>query len=223
MGYCLHIDTSGELGAVLLNRDGRLIASCSNTETRNHVASINTVIQSVLDSGGVSFHQLEKVVVCAGPGSYTGLRIGLAVAKGICYATNLPLVLHNKLFIIARQTWSRYQNTGYQLFGVSLLARPQEYFTAWYDVEFNPIVEPTHLSERELFAFLNNQNNLYWASDSIPTTLEGLQQPPNRIVPDLTIDPDFWCKMAFEPLNCNNNVKISIAEPFYLKQVYTHN
>src|ERR1035437_1453422 len=101
MQYLLHIDTSTDTGVVALNCDGVILAYKVNEEARNHASTINIMIEKLLAGVKISLSDLDGIVVCAGPGSYTGLRIGLATAKGLCYALNVPLILDNKLTLLA--------------------------------------------------------------------------------------------------------------------------
>src|ERR1019366_2430074 len=105
MHYLLHIDTSTDTGAVAIGGDGNLLAYRANTETRNHATTINNMINDVLAEVKISLEDLSCIVVCAGPGSYTGLRIGLATAKGLCYALDKPLMLDNRLTLLAYQAY----------------------------------------------------------------------------------------------------------------------
>src|SRR5882672_2766392 len=101
MEYLLHIDTSTDTGLLAIGCDGQLLAHSMIEESRNHAGTINNMINSLLADAHISFRQLSAVAVCAGPGSYPGLRIGLATAKVLCYALEKPLILDNKLTVLA--------------------------------------------------------------------------------------------------------------------------
>ena len=92
MKYILHIDTSTDIGTIALSGDGRILSYLRTTETRNHAGVINNMIERVISDMKITLEQLSAISVCAGPGSYTGLRIGVATAKGLCYALNKPLI-----------------------------------------------------------------------------------------------------------------------------------
>jgi tRNA threonylcarbamoyladenosine biosynthesis protein TsaB len=222
MGYYLHIDTSTDQGIVLLGKDGQLVNVRANTVTRNHAATINLMIDEVLAEARARIMDLEKVVVCAGPGSYTGLRIGMATAKGLCYALDIPLILHSRLLLLAMQAW-RNTSGRFQYYACLLLAREKEYFLALYDSQFEIVIDAEHCNESRLAELLSKYNNICLVTDVGEIYQDLVQNGVFLIVSDLIIDTNFWTKMAIEALDCNNNVKISIAEPFYLKQVYTHN
>lgn len=222
MSYLLHIDTSGDTGSVSLGADGTLVSTRTNTEARNHASAINLMIDEVMKEAQVTMSQLSAIVVCAGPGSYTGLRIGLATAKGFCYALDIPLILDNKLTLLAHQNWIDKKETFSQYITV-LKARENEFFTASYDSDFIVVEEPKHVIADNLSVFFKNENSSYIITDCLST--EMIVNYTNTFVvdSDTNIDINKWLFYSYEKYNCNNIVNLSTAEPFYLKQVYTHN
>lgn len=220
MHYLLHIDTSTDTGTIAIAGDGLVLSVRTNTESRNHAATINIMIEEVLTEAGISMQVLSAIVVCAGPGSYTGLRIGLATAKGICYALNLPLLLNNRLTLLSYQASKKAPET-YTNYIALLLAREKEYFIAAYDNDFNCTIEPQHITEDQLTDIINTTHRTLLITDVINNNIL-------LNVPDLTIDTATkldlipWAYYAFSEFKCNNIVNLSTAEPFYLKQAYTH-
>ncbi len=98
MGTVLAIETTTRLCSVALGRDGRLLAQREEDNERNaHAELVNVFVQAVMDEAGCRFADIDAVAVGLGPGSYTGSRIGLSVAKGICFALDKPLIGLNTL------------------------------------------------------------------------------------------------------------------------------
>jgi tRNA threonylcarbamoyladenosine biosynthesis protein TsaB len=97
----LLIDSSGETGTVGLSQNGELLFSEENKIAREHAAWLHSAIGRVLAEAGKTVRDLEAVAVVAGPGSYTGLRVGMAAAKGFCYALKIPLITQNTLRVMA--------------------------------------------------------------------------------------------------------------------------
>ncbi len=221
MIYLLLIDTSADTGAVAISADGLLIAARTTEVARNHAAAINLLIEGALADAGIAMSQLSGVAVCAGPGSYTGLRIGMATAKGICYALDLPLILHNKLTILARQTY-RANRGGYGAYGAVLTAREHEYFAAIYDADFNALNEPGHFSEDELTKIIGVVEKIHITADAAAQIF--IQPKVNNIevITDIEINFMQWSEYAYSDFKCNSIVNLHTSEPFYLKQVYTH-
>lgn len=220
MSYLLHIDTSGDIGTVALSRDGDLAAITTNNEARNHAAAINVMIDEVISSAGIVFRDISAVVVCAGPGSYTGLRIGLSSAKGICYALGIPLILDNKLTLLAFQAHKNH--IGFDRYITVLKARENEFFIASYDGLFQEVHEPKHITRSDLGSYFHSENKIYIITDCL--SAEDITSHANifTIDTETSINIKEWLSFSLEEYKCNNNVNLSTAEPFYLKQVYTH-
>jgi tRNA threonylcarbamoyladenosine biosynthesis protein TsaB len=92
MATILHIETATQACSVALSRDGVILAGRESMERNIHSSVVTIFIEEVLKSAGLSFTSLDAVAVSKGPGSYTGLRIGVSTAKGICYALDRPLI-----------------------------------------------------------------------------------------------------------------------------------
>lgn len=102
MKYILHIETSTKVCSVALSCDGELKAlKESNDDAYAHGEKLTLYIQDVLAETGVSPKELAAISVTSGPGSYTGLRIGASVAKGLCYALSIPLIAIDSLLNLA--------------------------------------------------------------------------------------------------------------------------
>lgn len=221
MAYILHIDTSGDIGLTALAKDGEVLGIIENADTRNHAAVLNLNIEAMLEQHNLKLKDLDAIAVCGGPGSYTGLRIGLATAKGFCYALDKPLMMHNKLLLLAAKY--AYNNNGIEYFVSMLQARDKEYFAAVYDKELKTVKEPQHLTDDDLSDF----------ATSFPTSfiITGFQ---NEAIKDafsdmsnlnsnsINVDIYSWAKYAFAQNKNEDYVTLSSCEPFYLKQVYTH-
>lgn len=219
MHYLLHIDTSTDTGAVAIGGDGTLLAYRKNTETRNHAATINILINEALTDAHISMQQLNGVVVCAGPGSYTGLRIGMATAKGLCYALNIPLLLDDRLTLLAHDA---HKNFGEASQIISLLfAREKEYFIGVYSKDLVALVQPRHIIHEELNSLVD-KNASSLLITNVPDIVNELAISELRIIHDIQINFGLWVTYAAENYKCNRIVNLAIAEPFYLKQVFTH-
>ena len=217
MAYLLHIDTSTDTGTVAINSDGIIIAFRSHEALRNHAATLNMEIESLMKESEISLINLSGIVVCAGPGSYTGLRIGLA--KGLCYALDIPLIMDNRLTLLAWQSYREYGDE-YQQFISLIVARPKEYFIAIYDSKFNCTLNPQHITEDQLDNIPMSGMKGYMVSDGGDEIIAG--RPLMVVSRDLKIALDPWADYAYNRFKCHDIEILSTSEPFYLKQVYTH-
>ena len=221
MKYLLHLDTSGENAIVAVAGDGKLICFAQNEERRNHAAALNLMIDEMLAKAGISFTDLAAVVVCAGPGSYTGLRIGMATAKGLCFGLDIPLIADNKLTLLAWQAYSRHSEK-YGWYIPILTAREKEFFTSVFDHDFNNVEPASHIVENQLNAILSGKEKIFIISSSFPAEMAEKYAENIYVVPEEPIDLHSWVFYSFDEYSCNKTVNLSTSEPFYLKQVYTH-
>ncbi|MBP9186498.1 MAG: tRNA (adenosine(37)-N6)-threonylcarbamoyltransferase complex dimerization subunit type 1 TsaB, partial [Bacteroidia bacterium] len=95
MVFILCIDTATEICSVALFKDNNLIAINEITEGNKHASELTTLINKTINDGGVTLQQLSAICVSKGPGSYTGLRVGVSTAKGVCFGLNIPLIAIN--------------------------------------------------------------------------------------------------------------------------------
>lgn len=220
MDYLLHIDTSAAPGIVALTGDGNLLAYRTILDARDQASVINTLIHETADEAGLKLANLSAIVVCAGPGSYTGLRIGMATAKALCYVLDKPLLLDNKLTLLAYQLfYSNYKQ--YDVFMALLKARDKEYFITTHDENFNCIIQPKHVFEDELKDIFTDTKKVLITTDVSTENINMLMANEIEITADVNINIQLWSKYAYEGFKCNRIVNLSTAEPFYLKQAYT--
>jgi len=90
--HILHIETATQVCSVALSVNGTISQIRESREKNSHSATITVFIEEVMSSAGIPFTALDAIAVSMGPGSYTGLRIGVSTAKGICYALDKPLI-----------------------------------------------------------------------------------------------------------------------------------
>ncbi len=220
MAYILHIDTSSDTGLIAVSSNGTLVSSIVNEETRNHAANINHDIDKALAQARITFDNIDAIAVCAGPGSYTGLRIGLSTAKGICYTKGMPLMMHNRLTLMA---YSIKMNSVTKSNLVAILpAREKEYYIAIYANNFEEKLPPQHILEENLLSNLNNINDISLIG-SLSTEIESkIKAKVNITFPDINIDIESWSAYAHQQYECNEFVNLGNSEPQYLKKVYTH-
>jgi tRNA threonylcarbamoyladenosine biosynthesis protein TsaB len=145
MALLLHIDTATEHASICLSNNGQIISYAENTDPKNHGSFLQPAIQQVFQSTIYQLLDIDAISVSNGPGSYTGLRVGLASAKGLCFALNKPLIALNTLQIMAQAAIKHVQKTesaDNYLFCPLIDARRMEVFTAIYDAQSNIILQP---------------------------------------------------------------------------------
>lgn len=221
--HILHIDTSGEQAVVALASDGILRAMRISEVAKNHASVINRLVEEILGESGVHMSDLSAISVIGGPGSYTGLRIGLSTAKGYCYVCDIPLILHNKLDILALQTRKAHP-AGFDYYGAILPARQSEYYFVLHDKTGACLTPPTHIFEDKLQDMLRKKGGEILIGGIYNKAIQNIGGIDNvQLVDNESIDVNTWTEEAQKAYDCNEFVNLSTCEPYYLKQVYTHN
>ena len=146
MAVILNIDTSTEVCSVALSAEGTVLCHREEFEQRNHATLLSSFIKDCLDRLRELELNLDAVAVSMGPGSYTGLRIGLSEAKGLAYAMGLPLIGVDTLRLLAVAVmFSTGDYPEGALYAPMIDARRMEVFTAVYDQALTPLMQPAPL------------------------------------------------------------------------------
>ena len=101
MALILNIDTAIDTASICLAKDGEVLSIAKNVRQKDHTAWLHIAIKEIFEKNDLEISLVDAVAITSGPGSYTGLRIGMATAKGICYAMNKPLITLNTLLAMA--------------------------------------------------------------------------------------------------------------------------
>ncbi len=152
MPLILAIETATKLCSVALARDGVLL-SLHELESDQHIHAekVNVFIEAVMKDAGLSLQDLDAVAVGIGPGSYTGLRIGLSAAKGLCYALDVPIIGLPTLGTMVRAAVAQYPGMGGTLWPM-IDARRMEVFTQPFDATAQPMADVAPLILEEGWA-----------------------------------------------------------------------
>ncbi|HRP56932.1 tRNA (adenosine(37)-N6)-threonylcarbamoyltransferase complex dimerization subunit type 1 TsaB [Agriterribacter sp.] len=140
MAMLLHIDTALEKSFVGLACDGLLLMELSNTVQHDHAAFVQPAIRQIMDKCGVSMNDIDAVGVTIGPGSYTGLRVGMASAKGICYALSKPLVAITTTEAMTAAAIEAFP--GFDAYCPMIDARRDEVYAALYEPTMKVVLPP---------------------------------------------------------------------------------
>lgn len=219
MSYILQIDTSGENGTLVLSSEGKILSHKIIDDNKKQATLINILIDELLSEASIDFTMLQVVAVIAGPGSYTGVRIGLATAKGICYSLSIPLIIQTKLEILSKQLIHAFSS---EFYGSVLKARENEFFIAIYNNNYEIKISPQHVTEEELKSIFSKIESKTYISTDCFDELCGFDSNNICVYENANVDTKFWslyCMQSFNDCNFNN---LSTSEPYYLKQVFTH-
>ncbi len=221
MAVILHIDTALEHGGVCLSEGNHLLASKSNIIWQQHAAFLQPAIQEICREAGLLLPDVHAIAVSNGPGSYTGLRVGLASAKGLCYALDKPLILLNTLHIMAASFAKQFAKQD-ALLCPMIDARRMEVYTALYDSRLQIIKLPhaTILSPD----FMQDQaakDSIYYFGNGSSKLLSFLPSANEHIVENFQYDTADMIPLAMKQFNNHEFDSLAYSEPFYIKPFFT--
>ena len=217
----LCLETATPVCSVALN-DGCCTLALRETEGQNaHSEKITNFIREVMETAGIDYKQLDAVAVSKGPGSYTGLRIGVSTAKGICYAADLPLMAIDTLHAMA---YGMKAKLGSQITENDLLipmidARRMEVYAAIFDANLNKINDTeAMIIDENSFSDLIKNHHLWLFGDGAPKLSKVFENQPNISgVDGFRPSAAFMRPLAEQALLNKDFVDVAYFEPCYLK------
>jgi len=224
----LSIDTATEQACVCLSEDGNVISTLVNDNQKDHAAWVQEAINTLMQKGGYTMQQLEAVAVTEGPGSYTGLRVGMATAKGLCYALQIPLITINTLQVMAYGAIDQWKTLVNKMpaplyYCPMIDARRMEVFTAVYDASLQEIIAPKALI-LDALSFneaLNNASLICFGSGHFKW--KEVSRYPNVLFISEKIDiAKSLAKLASSLYLKQNFANLAYTEPVYLKEFYSY-
>jgi len=230
MSLILSIDTATSQASVSIAKDGRLVAAKTSDQQKDHAAWIHPAIRDLLEENGFTLQQVNAFAVVSGPGSYTGLRVGMATAKGFCYAFGAPLITLSTLYVMAyaaRMQLLAALPAGETALDNTLLcpmidARRMEVFTALYDGQLKEIVSPCALVlEPGFFANWLAQNKIIFFGNG-SRKCKSLVAHSGEVLENLFYSPEHVTLLAQQRFEEGPFTDIAYSEPAYLKDFYTH-
>ncbi len=217
MSLLLHIDTALSVASICLSKDKEVIAYSENVHQQGHAAWLHPAIDEIMKSVGLSMKELYGVSVSIGPGSYTGLRVGLSSAKGFCYALNIPLITIATTELIASAITQEAQ----ELICPVIDARRMEIYTAIYDKNLKEIKAPHSLiiDETSFAEFLNTHKILFCGDGC--KKLQIILRHENVTYSSTTANATHLAQLAFNRFKRTDFADLAYAEPLYVKEFYS--
>lgn len=227
MALILNIDTALDDAYISLAENEKGLRYAINETTKDHAAWIQPAIYKLITESGYRIADLNAVGVSIGPGSYTGLRIGLSTAKGLCFALKIPLIPINTLEIMAFSAINDIETHDPDLFSLNLFicpmidARRMEVFAAVYNSSLMEIYEPrSHILDALAFDdLLRRQKILFLGNGSIK--FQHVCQNANAIFKKMPLNPFALSGLTYKNFIDNNFATLAYAEPIYLKEFFT--
>ena len=216
----LSIDTSTEVGSLALSSNGKLLTSVELHIKNSHSEFINNAARSLVRYAGIEFNDLEAVGISKGPGSYTGLRIGVAFAKGLAFALNIPLLAINSLHLLAMGLRNNVDHEGFICPMID--ARRMEVYTALYNKDLFEIL-PVHARIIDQHSFQDelNRSKIQFIGNGSDKCRELIKHPnanfSGKWYPNIKEAVKYF-QQAFDNQQFED---VTYFEPFYLKEFTT--
>lgn len=224
MSIILHIETSTKACSVAIAEGGHLLASdfCL-FDHYAHAETLNPMIQSVMKEAKRNFKDLEAIAVSSGPGSYTGLRIGISSVKGFCYGLEIPLIAVSSLEIMAA-AGKNYEGKHENAVLVPMMdARRMEVYSATFDKDLKRLDNDKAIIVDENFTKRFEGEKIYYFGDGMPKCISVLEQDPRSVFID-AIYPDAknMIQISLEKFRNSEFEDLAYFEPEYLKEFNSH-
>ena len=214
MALILNLETSTTNCSVSLSKDEEiLVLKEDNNSGYSHAEKLHLFIKEVIETSGYSKHDIDAIAISKGPGSYTGLRIGVSTAKGLCFALNKPLIAVSTLEALAHQACIK------EGFIVPMLdARRMEVYSAVFDADYKQIrtIKAEVLDETSFLSELNQQK-VYFIGNGVEKTKKILSHKNAFFIENKLPSANTMSRIATTKFKKSDFKDVAYFEPYYLK------
>ena len=217
MSLILNIETSISTASICLKNNEGLEDMLVNDNQKDHAGWLHEAIASLLKKNNFSPTDLKAVAVSIGPGSYTGLRVGLASAKGLCYALNIPLIAIGTLKMMAFSVKDEVPDA---VICPMIDARRMEVFTAVYDQLLIEKIPPKAVIVDENFGQLIGSNEKIIFCGNGSKKLQNYYATPFTTYSNTVANASHLAHLATISFNKNDFADLAYIEPLYIKEFY---
>jgi len=222
MSNILCIETSTEVCSVALSNDENVVSFKEDISGQNHSKLLTVFIEELLNSQGIKANELDAVAVSEGPGSYTGLRIGVSVAKGICYASSIPLIAVSPLESMTCHVMANLKSFGFELLPDDIFipmidARRMEVYTEVFNASRERIsaVEPVIIDDNSFSSY--NNNRIFYYGNGASKCSAVLKAEGLNFIDGIITSAKYMSSVANQKYNSKHFADVAYFEPFYLK------
>ena len=214
LSFILHIETSTKNCSVSIAKSGELISLKEiNNGAYSHSEMLHPLIKEALLESKLTIKEIEAIAVGKGPGSYTGLRIGISAAKGLCFANDIPLISINSLEILAHSTTI---DKGYIIPMID--ARRMEVYSAIYDESYTLIRETkADIIDEHSFCDKLQNHTVYFLGDGAKKCKETIVHKNAVFIKNAFPSAKEMTQLSYDKYKENKTEDIAYFEPFYLK------
>ena len=223
MSTILNIETSGKTCSVALTREGVLEFDLENSDGMKHAELLAPFVERAMEEVKRKEWKLDAVAVSIGPGSYTGLRIGLSLAKGLAFSLGVPLIGVSTLKILAVKAMFRNFNfTGEEILAPMIDARRMEVFTGAYDFALNALEGPAPMIlDENSYASLLAEREVWFMGDGSEKAKEVIKSPNAHWIDGLNPMAKDMFALSEKAFREGDFLDIAYSVPEYLKEYQT--
>lgn len=215
MSLILNIETATRNCSVSLAENGQLIALKEfSGDGYTHGENLHVFIKEVFQTSGVTADQLSAVAVSKGPGSYTGLRIGVSAAKGLCFSLDIPLIAIPTLQILAMAC--KENKSGYIV--PILDARRMEVYSAIFDAQYNMLrAVKAEIIDSTSFQEILHKDEVCFLGDAVEKTQKVIKHSNAHFIEEILPSAKEMVEISFKKFQHQEFEDVAYLEPFYLK------
>lgn len=216
MALILNIDTATSVCSVALAQNGKILGLKESLEGLNHSLLLGTFIQELLQECNTDCRQLDAVAVSMGPGSYTGLRIGVSMAKGLCFGSSKPLIAINTLQALSRSVSGRLKEEAW--YCPMIDARRMEVYTAFFDRDNRTLIETkAEIIDEHSFSAILSKHKVYFFGNGSHKIQQTLISPNACYLDNIETSAVHLSEIAEQKFREKQFEDVAYFEPFYLK------
>jgi tRNA threonylcarbamoyladenosine biosynthesis protein TsaB len=223
MSIILNIDTSLETASVIIAKDGVAHSFLLNEVQKDHASFLHKAVKQLLTDSSLQLTQVDAIAVVNGPGSYTGLRVGLSAAKGFCYALNKPLITVGTLNVLATAAINSSKETMNEsvLFCPMIDARRSEVYTAVFDKNMHEILPPcAMILNKNSFEKIMPGNKVVFFGNGASKWKKMAECENALFINELHISQAI-SELSHKMYIQRNFTDLSYSEPLYIKEFFS--
>ena len=219
MSCILHIETSTSVCSVAVSEDGKVIFDKDDRTGNNHAEALGSFVDEAMSFADSHAIPLDAVAVSGGPGSYTGLRIGVSMAKGVCYALDIPLISVSTLKLMCVPVLLRYDDMEENALLCPMIdARRMEVYASLYDRALKPVRDiQADVVDSDTYRKWLDERPVYFFGNGAAKCIETINHPNAHLIDGIEPLAKWMMPLAEKKMLNNIHEDVAYYVPFYLK------
>ena len=219
MSCILHIETSTSVCSVAVSEDGKVIFDKADRTGNNHAEALGSFVDEAMSFSDSHAIPLDAVAVSGGPGSYTGLRIGVSMAKGVCYALDIPLISGSTLELMCVPVLLRYDDMEENALLCPMIdARRMEVYASLYDRALKPVRDiQADVVDSDTYRKWLDERPVYFFGNGAAKCIETINHPNAHLIDGIEPLAKWMMPLAEKKMLNNIHEDVAYYVPFYLK------